>query len=661
MRKQIQKSLLLTGLISVILSFCIAGILYYQGMQTRAIHEIGHLTEVAADGMTDDADRNREYLEKIRAKSERELQIVWVADDGTPLYESKPERNPVYLSHPAIKEAMEGEEGHVVRNNGDGVPTSYWAKKLSDGSVLCFSVARAAPAGILTPLLPEVAIFLFVFAVACFAASEKETEYVLRPLRKVEGLISDIMEGAPERPIPGGYEELRPLVDKVREQKKEIQNYMDDLEEERNTIRTVVNTISDGIIVLNNKKEIVDCNVRVRSIFKMSGDVRFRKVAVLYHDEDWLRAVSMAYQKEERQEYTMTIFGRPYRASMAHIELADGDTGLLVVLHDLTATYAAEKMRREFSANVSHELKTPLTSISGFAEMIANGMYQSEADVKLFGSRIFEESRRMMALIETIMHLSKIEERQTTITWKPVDMASIAHYVADIIEPQAVSKNVVIHVDADKLFVYGNLALLSELVMNCVDNAVKYNKNGGEVEVGLHPEGADKMLLTITDTGIGIPKDKQNRVFERFYRAEESRNKATGGSGLGLAICKHIVSQHKGTIEITSVEGEGTTVRILLPRMSDADVAKEEAASNIAQLEAAKVESGLIEEAEPAMVEEEKEREEREEAHSKNKKTKKDKKILKEKKTKKDDRKEDRGKRNNFRNRVGVKAKSSII
>lgn len=651
MKEQIQKSLLFTGLLSVILSFCIAGILYYQGIQARAIHEIGHLTEVAADGMTDDAERNLTYLEKIREKSERELQISWIAPDGSALFESKAGADTNYLDKPEVKNAFAGEESHAVRNDGDGVPTSYWARQLADGSVLRFAVARTAPGGILSPLLPEVFIFFFVFAIACFIAAEKETDYVLSPLRKVEGLISDIMEGAPERPIPGGYKELRPLVDKVREQKKEIQNYMDDLEEERNTIRTVVNTISDGIILLNHDREIVDCNVRVRSIFQTSGDVRFRKVAVLYHDEDWLRAVNMAYEKEERHEYTMTIYGKPYRAAMAHIELSDGDTGLLIVLHDLTATYAAEKMRREFSANVSHELKTPLTSISGFAEMIANGMYQNETDVKLFASRIFEESRRMMALIETIMHLSKIEERQTTITWKPVDMASIARYVADLIEPQAAARKVAIHVEADKLFVYGNLALLSELVMNCVDNAVKYNKEGGEVKVGLHPEGADKLLLTISDTGIGIPKDKQGRIFERFYRAEESRNKATGGSGLGLAICKHIVSQHKGTIDISSTEGEGTTVRILLPRMSEADVAKEEAASNIAQLEAAKAESGELNEAEPAMVQAEKEKEEREEAHRKNKKAKKEKRTQKEKKVKKEerdkerDRKEEKGKK----------------
>lgn len=251
-------------------------------------------------------------------------------------------------------------------------------------------------------------------------------------------------------------------------------------------------------------------------------------------------------------------------------------------------------MRREFSANVSHELKTPLTSISGFAEMIANGMYQKPDDVKLFGSRIVNESQRMLTLIDTIMHLSRIEETETTITWKTVSLDSLVHYAADLIEPQAKAKGVAITVDAEPLYTYGNAALLSELVMNLLDNAVKYNNEGGSVHALLKPEGEDKLRLTISDTGIGIPKDKQGRVFERFYRAEESRNKSTGGSGLGLAICKHIVEKHKGTLSMTSEEGKGTTVTVILPRMSDADVSKETKEALTARQEAEDAESGRL-------------------------------------------------------------------
>lgn len=604
MRKQIYRSLLLTGLISVIAAFLVAGILYYQGIQARAIHEIGHITEIAADGITGDRARDIAYLETIRDKSERKLRITWADADGTLRFESKLVADADLMEAPEIKQALAEGKGYAVRKDTEGQPMSFFARALPDGSVLRFSVAHAAPAGIISPLLPEIGLFFIVFFFGCIAAASRETEYVIAPVKRLEGLISDIMIGVPERKISRFYDELRPLVDKVREQKKDLQSYMDDLEEERNTIRTVVDTIADGLILLNEEQEIVDYNVRVREIFNTAIEPRFKKLAVLYHDEDWLRAVGMTYQQEERSDYTMTIGGRPYRASMAPIELADGEHGLLIVLHDLSATYAAEKMRREFSANVSHELKTPLTSISGFAEMIANGMYQNEDDVRHFGSRIFEESHRMLALIETIMHLSKIEENQTTITWRPVDMAQAARYAAELLEPQANAKHITIRVDAEPSYVYGNQALLFELVMNCMDNAVKYNKDGGEVSVTVRAEGDDNLRISVSDTGVGIPEEKQGRVFERFYRAEESRNKATGGSGLGLAICKHIVAQHRGTISIASVEGEGTTLEIILPRMSQEDVKTEEEVTSAAQIEAAKAESGeLIAEAEAEAAE----------------------------------------------------------
>lgn len=408
------------------------------------------------------------------------------------------------------------------------------------------------------------------------------------------------MEGQKVDDVPSDYKELKPLIRKVKEQHDEIQNYLDDIEEERNTIRTVVDTISDGIILLNEHKEIVDYNRKIVDIFHPAEDKRYRRIASLYHNEDWLRVIGKAYRTEGRQEYTMNLFDKPYRMVMNKIELSDGETGLLIVLRDMTASYMAEKMRREFSANVSHELKTPLTSISGFAEMIANGMYQKPDDVKLFGSRIVNESQRMLTLIDTIMHLSRIEETETTITWKTVSMDSLVRYAADLIEPQAKAKGVTISVDAEPLYTYGNAALLSELVMNLLDNAVKYNKEGGSVHAILQPEGEDKLSLTISDNGIGIPKEKQDRVFERFYRAEESRNKSTGGSGLGLAICKHIVEKHKGTLSMTSEEGKGTTFTVILPRMSEADVSRETTEELTARKEAEDAESGRLAQQEAA-------------------------------------------------------------
>lgn len=588
------------GIVSVIITFILSAILYYQGMQEQFSHELQHLNSVMAGAVsTDDEDRSREYLERIYDDNGRTIHIVWLDRDGAVIYDSD-NKDEDYKSGPEVRQAMENGKGAAVHKDANDSPKSYYAQKAPDGSILRLSSARTVSYKGFSAYLPEIILFLLVFVVGCLFAAERETEKILKPFHLLGDLVQKIMEGQKVDDVPSDYKELNPLIRKVEEQHDEIQNYLEDIEEERNTIRTVVDTISDGIILLNEHKEIVDYNRKIEDIFHPAEEKRYRRIASLYHDEDWLRVIGKAYRTEGRQEYTMNLFDKPYRMVMNKIELSDGETGLLIVLRDMTASYMAEKMRREFSANVSHELKTPLTSISGFAEMIANGMYQKPDDVKLFGSRIVNESQRMLTLIDTIMHLSRIEETETTITWKTVSLDSLVHYAADLIEPQAKAKGVTISVDAEPFYTYGNAALLSELVMNLLDNAVKYNNEGGSVHATLKPAGDDKLELTISDTGIGIPKDKQGRVFERFYRAEESRNKSTGGSGLGLAICKHIVEKHKGTLSMTSEEGKGTTVTVILPRMSEADVTKETKEALTARQEAEDAESGRLAEQEAA-------------------------------------------------------------
>ncbi len=588
------------GIVSVITTFILSAILYYQGMQEQFSHELQHLNSVMAGAVsTDDEEGSRAYLSRIYDDNHKAIHIVWLDRDGTVLYDSD-NKDEDYASGPEVKEAMEKGKGDAVHRDANDNPKSYYAQKAPDGTILRLSSARTVSYKGFSAYLPEIILFLLVFVVGCLFAAERETEKILKPFHLLGDLVQKIMEGQKVDDVPSDYKELKPLIRKVKEQHDEIQNYLDDIEEERNTIRTVVDTISDGIILLNEHKEIVDYNRKIVDIFHPAEDKRYRRIASLYHNEDWLRVIGKAYRTEGRQEYTMNLFDKPYRMVMNKIELSDGETGLLIVLRDMTASYMAEKMRREFSANVSHELKTPLTSISGFAEMIANGMYQKPDDVKLFGSRIVNESQRMLTLIDTIMHLSRIEETETTITWKTVSMDSLVRYAADLIEPQAKAKGVTISVDAEPLYTYGNAALLSELVMNLLDNAVKYNKEGGRVHALLQPEGEDKLSLTISDNGIGIPKEKQDRVFERFYRAEESRNKSTGGSGLGLAICKHIVEKHKGTLSMTSEEGKGTTFTVILPRMSEADVSRETTEELTARKEAEDAESGRLAQQEAA-------------------------------------------------------------
>ena len=349
---------------------------------------------------------------------------------------------------------------------------------------------------------------------------------------------------------------------KMEEQHDEIENYLEDIEEERNTTRTILDTISDGIILLNSRKEIVDYNERVKEIFHVEKDKRFRRISFLYHDEDFLRAVGRAYRSERSREYTMTLFGNPFRMTTAKTELTDGEEGLLLVLSDMTANYMAERMRREFSANVSHELKTPLTSISGFAEIISSGMYQSEEDLKVFGRRILDESHRMMSLIDTIMHLSKVEETETTIKWKPVEVAGLVRYAAELIKPQADKKNIVVELDMEPVHVYGNAALLSELAMNLLDNAIKFSPQNGTITMFLRHEN-DSVQFILEDEGPGIADDAKARIFDKFYQVDGSHK--AEGNGLGLALVKRIVDIAGGTIKAENREYGGCRFVVELP------------------------------------------------------------------------------------------------
>lgn len=583
MKGRIYGSLLFMGIIAIILTFAVSTWFYYQEIRDHTEQELSHLTALAAEEVTGDPDSDAAYFEHFANRSGENLRISLIRSDGTVVYESAQNVSEDYRSAPEVKKALAGRVGIDVRNE-NGQMTCYYARLLKNGEVLRLSSASGSPFPAISSAAPGLIGLFVIFLPGCMLAARKLTTYLLRPLRNVGTAMEEIMNGRPGTLI-AGYSELEPLIAKVRNQKEQIQNYLRDIEEDRNMIRTIVDTISDGIILLDDKREILEYNETVKTLFSLKEDVHYRPIAVVYHDADWLRAIGRSWTKD-RRVYTMEIAGKPFEATLTRAKLSETMTGTLIVLRDLTARYETEKMRREFSANVSHELKTPLTSISGFAEMIAAGMYEQPDDVKLFGSHIYEESRRLLALIDTIMHLSKIEERATTITWKPVFMKDVVQHAADILQPQAEQEHVTISLDLQPIYVYGNASLLSELVMNLLDNAVKYNRENGTVLLSVR--AADQyMVMTVSDTGIGISEEKQKRVFERFYRADESRNKSISGTGLGLSICKHIVTQHHGTVVIKSTEGEGTTVTVMLPRMSDKELSSEETTEANALKEAA--------------------------------------------------------------------------
>lgn len=598
MRKQIQRSLFFMGLVAVLVSFLMSAVLYYQGMQQQRIHELEMTTYAASRALSE---KNKEYsisyLKQLyKDNNASGIHIVWLNKDGQVLYDSAGPLDEDYIAQSEVKTGMEEGSSFSIHKSVNGIPKEYYTYKAPDGTLLRLSSVRSLNLSMFNGYIPGMILFIIVFSVGAVLVANKKTEEILSPLGDMSVVISRIMSGEKHVEIPGQYIELKPVLDTVKELHRQADAYLENLEEDRKMMQAVQDSISNGLIVLNSQKEILDYNVKAARIFHIEGNRRYRKISVIFHDEDWLRAISRAYHNTKSQEYTMTLYDTPYMVLMTPLRLFDNENGLLIVLRDLSAQYAAEKMRKEFSANVSHELKTPLTSISGFGEMIANGMYANEADVRMFGQRIYSEAQRMVTLINTILHLSKLEENDTTITWGMVNMEEIVKYVVDIISPQAHHLGVTVLSETEPVYVHGNHSLLSELLVNLLDNAVKYNRQNGQVSVKLSKTADNHMVLIVSDTGIGIPKDKQNRVFERFYRGESSRSKETGGTGLGLAMCKHIISRHHGTVTLDSVEGRGTTITVTMPCLSAQEVSIEEGNEKAAHEEAEQAKKLALEE-----------------------------------------------------------------
>ena len=598
MRKQIQRSLFFMGLVAVLVSFLMSAILYYQGMQQQRIHELEMTTYAASRALSE---KNKEYsisyLKQLYKENNASgIHIVWLNKDRQVLYDSAGPLDEDYIAQSEVKAGMEEGSSFSIHKSVNGVPKEYYTSKAPDGTLLRLSSVRSLNLSMFNGYIPGMILFIIVFSVGAVLVANKKTEEILSPLGDMGVVISRIMSGEKHVEIPGQYIELKPVLDTVKELHRQADAYLENLEEDRKMMQAVQDSISNGLIVLNSQKEILDYNVKAARIFHIEGNRRYRKISVIFHDEDWLRAISRAYHNTKSQEYTMTLYDTPYMVLMTPLRLFDNENGLLIVLRDLSAQYAAEKMRREFSANVSHELKTPLTSISGFGEMIANGMYANEADVRMFGQRIYSEAQRMVTLINTILHLSKLEENDTTITWGMVNMEEVVKYVVDIISPQAHHRGVTVLSETEPVYVHGNHSLLSELLVNLLDNAVKYNRQNGQVSVKLSKTADNHMVLTVSDTGVGIPKDKQNRIFERFYRVESSRSKETGGTGLGLAMCKHIISRHHGTVTLDSVEGRGTTITVTMPCLSAQEVSIEEGNEKAAHEEAEQAKKLALEE-----------------------------------------------------------------
>lgn len=418
-----------------------------------------------------------------------------------------------------------------------GIPSGYF-----------FIVTFAAPSPIF--LIPA-----FLFLIPAIVISLLGCEYLKhrtkRSYRKV---------AMPDAQNAGNYPELAPFFEMMNAQQREIEHQLARVAKEKNRLSTIINNMDEGLIILDNDLKIIMMN---ESAYSWLGSTLPRAECTGKHISEVCHSTEICDCIEKAEYVNLTIDGRHLQLHVNHVVSSAEQVGRIGLLLDVTERNQIDRIKQEFTANVSHELKTPLTSISGYAELIESGMAQGD-DALTFAGRIRRESVRMLALISDIIKLSKLDESSGQENFESVDLLLIAKECRDVLEMSAEKHGVTVNIRGESCSVPGIYSELTELVYNLIDNGIRYNRQGGHVDVVISRSKSDAapVVLSVTDTGIGIEKEHQSRVFERFYRVDKSRSKETGGTGLGLAIVKHVAERHNAKILMDSRVGEGSTIRV---------------------------------------------------------------------------------------------------
>lgn len=538
--------------ISVLLASVILfmGVLYdyFTGVQYR---QLKMQTDLAARGVVSDG---IEYFDGLDVKNYR---ITWIGTDGGVLYDSASDADEMenHFAREEVKEALA--EGYGESSRYSATMTEcylYSAKRLTDGTVIRLSVAQNSlwvlTLGMLQPLLVIIAAAIVLSIVLAYRLSKK----IVKPLNELnldEPLNND------------GYDELAPLLRRIDKQQRQILWQKNELKRKQSEFDTVTRSMAEGIILLNQKGVILSINRAAAELFGTDSSAVGKDILSVNRSP----ALSELLHKSEngsRAEAVMDFGSAKYQADVSPVLSGGEAAGTVILLMDVTEKEKAEQIRREFTANVSHELKTPLHTISGCAELLAGGMVRPE-DITSFSKQIYTEAQRMIRLVEDIIKLSHLDEGAVDMQRETVDLYALAENTLRSLRPEAEAADVTLSLDGDHAKLYAIPQLVSGIIFNLCDNAIKYNRENGSVKVDIRDED-DKVILSVADTGIGIPAEHQERIFERFYRVDKSHSKEIGGTGLGLSIVKHAARLHDAVIELTSELGKGTTVTVKFPK-----------------------------------------------------------------------------------------------
>jgi len=496
-----------------------------------------------------------DYLKNIKDKSAR---ITYIDQDGTVLFDNEADVSEM-KNHSDRTEFQKAEKygaGESSRYSDTlSEKTIYYALRLKDGTVLRVSGTQdsvlALVENLIFPLCGLLCLMLILSGIMASAISKR----IVKPINELD------LESPEENRI---YEELSPLLSKIHRQNREIQNQLELAKQQQEEFALITENMQEGLIVIDKYTMILSANSSAWNLFHMDRVRQGESVYCLDREEEFRHAIEQVLSGEHT-ELVLKLNGSDIQL-IANPVIRDKKTeGAVVLLVNVTEKLERESLRREFSANVSHELKTPLTSISGFAEIMQGGLVKCE-DIPQFAGRIYKESQRLLQLVKDVIQISQLDEEKTSYVWEPVDVYQVCKNAFESLREKAKRLNVHLYICGEYMKMEAVRTLLEEAVYNVCDNAIKYNRNDGSVSVFL-TQTAQEIQIVVKDTGVGIPKEDQNRVFERFYRVDKSHSKEIGGTGLGLSIVKHAVGALKGSVILRSEEGNGTEITLRFPKV----------------------------------------------------------------------------------------------
>ena len=566
MKRKITLRLCLVAALSIALVTALLLPAFYQFFQNQVLSDLR--TNATLISMGYEEKKAVSYLQKI-GESFPALRLTLVDSEGQVLFDTDSDSASMdsHADRSEIAQAQALGEGSTMRQSETlGTMTYYYAIRLSDGSVLRTALATHSVWSVFDGIFSIVFWITLGVFVLCVPMARMLANRVLKPLNE----LSEHMDNIGRVKI---YDELSPFVHKIKEQNQNIRIQMEQLEAERNKIELLNENMAEGMVLMDTDKSILSINPSAaRMLSGREADYVGKNILVTCRNPLLSEQINRALEGHAASA-TMEQDGRYIRLSAGPVR-SPGSwviSGVLLMVMDVTEQVAAERSRQDFTANVSHELKTPLTSISGYAELIETGMARSE-DVAEFAGKIHSEASRLLQLINDIIRLSQLDGPQMAGEFAPLDLSSIASESVTTLELLAAKKQVelICRKDGGPVMVSGSHSMLGEMAFNLIDNAIRYTPSGGKVEVEVFSDGG-QAVLQVRDNGIGIPLDQQARVFERFYRVDKSRSKATGGTGLGLSIVKHVVEQHKGSIKLISAPDQGTTIIVRIPLLQQED------------------------------------------------------------------------------------------